>query len=243
MSVLRLQNTCVRKFFTGIRDSPFMSYWKAQEAAACTVVSIDFYLLGATDYDVLDSIVNHLRPRTTGFSITVNSSRPEYLALLVRDSFLNNLQTCRLDVNFRKCVPTPAFFLEEPGYPNYKVKCWRRCGQLADGIDGFIESFVRDGCPNKKLESVCIQWIDDEGPPSTAPKQLSKPTKSDMNLPENGLSGFITRMDHHVVQCEMYSFVNERQCKRMDVYKWSVGYNDGYGRRTAHLLQCRLENL
>ncbi|KAH7704032.1 hypothetical protein AAVH_28782 [Aphelenchoides avenae] len=62
--VRRLQNTCMKDLLVGIRDSPFLCYWKAQETATFTVVNIDFSLNYDTDYGVLDSIVKHLRPRT-----------------------------------------------------------------------------------------------------------------------------------------------------------------------------------
>lgn len=106
--ILRLQHTCIEDFCIGISDSPFLRYWKAHEAASFAVVSIDFGLTDDTDdtdYDVLDSIVNHLRPRTTE-AVDVEESfwhengyDEEKLELLTRKSFLNNLHTCRLAVS------------------------------------------------------------------------------------------------------------------------------------------------
>ncbi|KAH7707612.1 hypothetical protein AAVH_25142, partial [Aphelenchoides avenae] len=96
-----LQHTCIKEFCVGIRDSPFLRYWKAHEAADFTVVNIDLAPRDTTDYGVLDSIVNHLRPRTAEVYIKesswhANGYNSDYLALLVRDYFLNNLQICRL---------------------------------------------------------------------------------------------------------------------------------------------------
>ncbi|KAH7700640.1 hypothetical protein AAVH_32237, partial [Aphelenchoides avenae] len=131
----RLQHTCIKVFCVGIRDIPFLRYWKAQEADAFVVVSIDFILLETTDYVLLDSIVDHLRPRSTALyarsdSWQENGDRCEYLELLARGSFLHNLQTCRLTRRFS----SPTFF-DEPGYANYELSY---C-QAADGIVGLIE--------------------------------------------------------------------------------------------------------
>ncbi|KAH7704031.1 hypothetical protein AAVH_28781 [Aphelenchoides avenae] len=241
----RLRYTCVKKFNVGIRDNPFLCYWKAQGAAVFTVVIVDFRLADDTDYDVLDSIVNHLRPRTTEEVHVWPDSwheyghNSEYLKLLDRESFLNNLQTCRLN-GFGNAFPAPAFFLEEPGYPNYELGC--DGGQVADGIDRFIESFVRDGCANEKLESVCIKWREWDSTPSLTPKQLSKPTKIDMALPKNELSSRITRYAHEVTQCETQSFVNTKQWKGMEVYLWTVEFYPGRFRRMIYLLQCLVKN-
>ncbi|KAH7707807.1 hypothetical protein AAVH_24962 [Aphelenchoides avenae] len=125
-TIRHLQNTCIMDFNVGIRGSPFLHYWNAQEAAAFTVVSIDFSLAEDTNYGVLDSIVNHLRPRTTGgqmeSSLLHLNGYSVNLELLARESFLNNLQTCHLDVAGSASVLTPAFFFSEPGYPNYDVR-------------------------------------------------------------------------------------------------------------------------
>ncbi|KAH7707613.1 hypothetical protein AAVH_25143 [Aphelenchoides avenae] len=241
-----LQNICVKEFIVGIRDSPFLRYWKAQEAAVFTVVSIDFDLTDDTDYDVLDSIVNHLRPRTTEdihvreSSWRENGHNSKRLKLLARESFLNNLQTCCLNV-FENAFPAPAFFLKESSYSNYELECNR--GQVAAGIERFIESFVRDGCANEKLESVCITWTDPEDRQSPAPKQLSKPTKIGMLLPENGLTEWLIPFVHRVSQCEMQSFVNTKQWKRMEVFEWSAEYYPDRSLCTTHLLQCLVKNL
>lgn len=100
----RLQNTCTKEVNVGIRDSPFLCYWKSQETASFSVVSIDFDLPDDTDYGLLDSIVNHLRPKSTGvyvreYSWQENGRYSEDLKVLARDSFLNNVQTCHLDVS------------------------------------------------------------------------------------------------------------------------------------------------
>ncbi|KAH7700619.1 hypothetical protein AAVH_32257 [Aphelenchoides avenae] len=239
-TVLRLQNTCIKNFSFGVRDSPFLRYWKAQQPASFTVVSIYFGPLGTTDYEVLGSIVNHLRPRSVGSTFMPFSSVAERLEVLARNSLLNNLQTCRLNV-WHDSFPPSAFFLNDPGYRNYELRC--DADQVADGIDGIIESFVRDGCVNNKLESVYIQWINGEGPQSTAPKRLSKPTKTDMPLPKTDMTEWATRDTHRVIHCEMHAFVNEKQWKRMDVYKWSAERNHDSSRCTVHVLQCRMVNL
>lgn len=96
----RLQYTCVKFFCVEIHDSPFLRYWNEQEAASFTVVSIDVVLVETTDYDLLDSIVNHLRPKTTCVLVwEADSYNSERLKLLARDAFLNNLQTCGLMVS------------------------------------------------------------------------------------------------------------------------------------------------
>ncbi|KAH7714943.1 hypothetical protein AAVH_17672 [Aphelenchoides avenae] len=241
---LRLQNTCIKEFFVRFRDSPFLRYWKTRDTAVFTVVMIKFYLTNDTDYDLLDSIVDHLRP-TTAHEVDVDDSSwhendNDAMELLARPSFLNNLQTCHLGVYDEDGFPLPTFFLKEPGYPNYELWC-HEC-HVADGIDGFIESFMRDGCANKKLESVRIEWEDAEDQPSVAPKQLRKPTKTDLPLPKNDATAWLTPFDHRVAQCEMHSFANIKQWMRMDVYVWSVEC-----RRdrlvTRHILLCRVVDM
>ncbi|KAH7678390.1 hypothetical protein AAVH_41711 [Aphelenchoides avenae] len=240
----RLQHVCIKNFDVWITDSPFVHYWKAQEAAVFTVVSIELYGLGNTDYDVLDSIVNHLRPRAMSFDVGEsswheNGYKSEDLKLLARESFLNNLQICRLEVLYG-AFPPPSVMLKEPGYPNYELWC-DGC-PVAEGIDGFIESFVRDGCANKKLYSVIIGWADDDAQPSPPPKRLNKPTKADVPLPFNHLTEWLTHYAHRVSRCETHSFVNAKQCKRMEAYKWTVEYDEGYGPHTTHMLQCRVHD-
>lgn len=107
---LRLQNTCIKRFCVAICDSPFLRYWNAQETASFTVLRIDFHLPGSMNYVVLDFIMNHLRPKTTACveidesSWQYNGYNSEHLQLLARDSFRNNLQTCRLDVSIASIV-------------------------------------------------------------------------------------------------------------------------------------------
>ncbi|KAH7702068.1 hypothetical protein AAVH_30786, partial [Aphelenchoides avenae] len=232
---LRLQHTCIKKFNFGIRDSAFMRYWKAQENVAFTVVRIDFRLTDETDYGVLDSVVNHLRPRTTAevdveeylwYDTGYNRDKAKKrLELLARESFVNNLQSCSLD---------------EPGYPNYEL--FGMCGgQIVDGIDDFIESFVRNGCTNYKLESVCVVWFGYEWQHSPTLMQLSKSTKIDVPLPKNDLTALFSRFVY--TECEVRSFVNKKHWKRMEVYKWSVECDDGHGGLTGQVLQCRVKSL
>ncbi|KAH7707614.1 hypothetical protein AAVH_25144 [Aphelenchoides avenae] len=243
--VLRLRNTCIKEFMVGIRDSPFLRYWKTQETAF-TVVSVKLELPETTDYDLLDSIVNHLRPRTTEEvqvwpdSWYENGYKSERVKLLARDSFRNNVHTCRFNA-FGSAFPALEFFLKDPGYPNYELECNR--GQVADGIDRFIESFVRDGCANEKLESVCIKWREWGSKPSLMPQQLGKSTKIDMPLPKNDLSSCITRYDPEVTQCETQSFVNKKQWKQMEVYLWTVEFYPGRCCCIIYLLQCLVKNL
>ncbi|KAH7662590.1 hypothetical protein AAVH_43448, partial [Aphelenchoides avenae] len=103
-------------------------------------------------------------------------------------------------------------------------------------------SFVHDGCANEKLETVCIKWTDPQGQQSPALKQLKEPTKIDLPLPENDLTEFLTNVVHRVTQCEMHSLVNAKQCKRMELHKWTVEYDEGRRRWTSHFLQCRVQN-
>ncbi|KAH7702785.1 hypothetical protein AAVH_30054 [Aphelenchoides avenae] len=141
----RLQHTCIKEFCFGISYSPFLRYWKAQEAAVFTVVSIYSSHTNDADCGVLNSIMNHLRPRVV--HIYASASRWHNKGILDRDSFLQNLQICRLSVA-RDAFPPSSFFLKEPGYPNYDVCCDR--SNVADGVDDFTGSFVRIGCANKK---------------------------------------------------------------------------------------------
>ncbi|KAH7701622.1 hypothetical protein AAVH_31242, partial [Aphelenchoides avenae] len=237
----RLRNTCVKEFNVGIRDSPFLRYWRAQEAAVFTMLSIEFRLTNDTDYDILDSIVNCVRPRSKQVLVEEsswheNGYNNEELQLLTRESFLKNLQSCHLAI-WEGAFPPPSFILDEPGYPNYEL--WCKNSNVAAGIDGFIESFVRDGCANKRLKSVCIQWFDGEGQQSPAPEQLKKPTKIDMPLPKIDLTAWLIHTVHQMSQCETNSFVNAKQWKQMDVYKWTIDYdNVYYGRITTDILQC-----
>ncbi|KAH7699832.1 hypothetical protein AAVH_33058 [Aphelenchoides avenae] len=64
-----------------------------------------------------------------------------------------------------------------------------------------------------------------------------------MPLPRIDAVAWITRKDHRVTPCEMHSFVNARQWKRMDVYKWSVEFERFDSRRTAHILQRLVKDL
>ncbi|KAH7687731.1 hypothetical protein AAVH_40718, partial [Aphelenchoides avenae] len=142
-------------------------------------------------------------------------------------------------------LPPPSFILKEPGYRNYEIDCvysGKGC-EAADKIDGFIKSIIRDGCTNKRLESVCFQWYDPERQKSPALKQLKEPTKVDMPLPKNDLTALLTREFHQVTHCEMRSLVNAKQRKRMELVKWTVEYEDEEDRHTAHVLQCRVKSL
>ncbi|KAH7706809.1 hypothetical protein AAVH_16401 [Aphelenchoides avenae] len=265
-TVRRLNNTNITNFSVGIRDSPFMRYWKAQGAAACTVENILFrfpdatdynildsimnhlrplFLFGQpymTDYDVLDSIVKHLRPRATAVIVNESSWRKngwnsKKLALLSRDTFLKHLRTCWLGVRNAGGFPPSSFILSEPGYANYDLLC--NYPGVAAGIDDLIESFIRDGCANRKLVSVSIKWNEQ----SFASKLLSKPTKADVPLPNLLMMMWIARNPHRVSQCEMHSFVNATQHQRLEVFKWTIEHEDDDRRRTTTLLQCRVKDL
>ncbi|KAH7719706.1 hypothetical protein AAVH_12823 [Aphelenchoides avenae] len=100
-----------------------------------------------------------------------------------------------------------------------------------------------DGCANKRLESVFIQWDGGLGPQSRAPKHLSKFTKTDVPPPKVEILAWTTRAFQQVAQCEMYSVVNKKQWKQMAVYKWAVEYDLLYDRGTTHVFQCRVENI
>ncbi|KAH7718044.1 hypothetical protein AAVH_14555 [Aphelenchoides avenae] len=242
----RLQNTCIDFFDVWINDSPFMRYWIAQEAAAFTVVTIYFNIdIGfSPDYDVFDSIVNHVRPKTTyvgaeGPSRLEDGMNSEHMKLLARKSLLDSLRTCCLRV-FVEGFPPPSFFFNDPGYAKYEL--WCDHPNAAKRIDGFIESFYRDGCTNRKLESVFVGWHDDEDHQSPAPKHLSKPIKCEIPLPKMDMPAWLTRGVHQVTQCEVHSFVNTKHWMRMDVYKWS-DYHGSDRRRVTHILRCRVSDL
>ncbi|KAH7704419.1 hypothetical protein AAVH_28395 [Aphelenchoides avenae] len=209
----RLQHICVKCFYVGIRGSPFLDYWKVQEAASFTAVRIEFDT--TTEYALLDSIINHLHPRNVSFGHEKPSLIGKDLKLLDRDSFLNNLQICRLT------------------------------SDVVDGIDGLVESFVREGCANGKLQSVCFEWADGDGPQSSSPKLLGKPTKTDEPLPKICLTNWLTDCPQRVLQCQMHSFITKKQWKRMEVHKWTVeyDYDDDDHRRTVHFLRCRVMSL
>ncbi|KAH7695149.1 hypothetical protein AAVH_37797 [Aphelenchoides avenae] len=183
--------------------------------------------------------MNHLRPRRV--YLLTDEEPPingEDLKLLARDSFLNNLKICRLTV-WNEDFSISSFVLSERGYPNYDLRC--RHSDVVDGIDGFIESFVRQGCANAKLQSVCFEWDDGDGPQPS--KQLSKPTKTDVPLPKISLTKWLADYPHRVSQCEMHCFVNKKQWKRMEAHKWSVEYDYDDDRRTVHFLRCRVMSL
>ncbi|KAH7696509.1 hypothetical protein AAVH_36418, partial [Aphelenchoides avenae] len=136
-TVRRLQNVRIKYFHFGVRDNAFLRYWVVQETAAFTVVSIDFFdRPEAKDYGLLDAIVNHLRPRTAQFN-DYESSWHELLKFLYRDSFLRNLQTCRLNVGSGNAFPPSSLILKEPGYRNYVLRF--SDSNIAVGIDGLIE--------------------------------------------------------------------------------------------------------
>lgn len=90
---------------------------------------------------------------------------------------------------------------------------------------------------------MCIKWEDPKGQQSPALKQLKKPTKVDVPLLKNDLTAWITRNIHRAFPCEMHSFVNKKQWKRIELYKWTVKCGVGRHCITTHVLQCRLENL
>ncbi|KAH7695751.1 hypothetical protein AAVH_22847 [Aphelenchoides avenae] len=226
----RLQNTCINEFFVGIRDSAFLRYWISREDASFTVVSIVFDVADVEDNGtaILDSIINRLRPRTMDTDVEESSwskydSNSAYTALLARESFVNSLHTCRLLGAEPGAYSPPDFFLNGPGYANYELCC--NYLDTPNLIDGFIESFVRDDYPNKKLESVWLKW-GEWNEPARTPKKLSNPTKVDVPLPENDFTRRCARFFNRRVchQCEMHSFVNLKQWKRMDVHKWRVDY-------------------
>ncbi|KAH7721140.1 hypothetical protein AAVH_11376 [Aphelenchoides avenae] len=249
----RLQHTCIKYFDVWIVDSPFLRYWRAQGAAAFTVVTIYFHIEDLelcvdcpieTDYEVFDSIVDHVRPKTTlivaeGYGWHENAMNNVDMKALARQSLLNTLQTCCLRVRVEG-FPPPSFFLSEPGYAKYELWCHHR--NAGNWIDGFIASFVRDGCMNRKLESVFVRWHDYEGHQSPAPKQLTKLTTREIPLPKKDLTAWLTREVRRVTQCEAQSFVSTKHWMRMDVYKWS-DYDSSDGRCATHILQCRVSDL
>ncbi|KAH7700262.1 hypothetical protein AAVH_32620, partial [Aphelenchoides avenae] len=211
----RLQHTCIKDFCVGIRDSAFLRYWKAQETVAFAVVDVEICKPGTMDYDVLHSIVKHLRPRTMSFEVfwLEDGEKHEWAEMTAHHSFLTNRQTCYLDVEDKDPFPPPAFFLARPGYSNYERYCTNN--NASNGIDALIESFVRDGCANKKLDSVRVEWDldDDQQTMARMPKQLRNPTETDLPVPYDVTVCYIPA-DRH--KCEMYSFVNTKQRKRME---------------------------
>ncbi|KAH7691329.1 hypothetical protein AAVH_40157 [Aphelenchoides avenae] len=245
----RLQNACIKEFVIGIRDSAFLRYWISQEAASCTVVSIDFPLheVAANGTGILDSIMNRLRPRFLADRVEQASwykygSNSAYTELLARESFVNSLHTCSLLGANSEAYSPPDFFLNGPSYRNYELCCSHL--DTSNLIDGFIESFVRDEYPNKKLESVWLrtrEWNER----ARTPKKLSNTTKVDVPLPENNFTAWYGRhLIRRVSQCEMRSFENTKQWKRMDVLKWSVEYaRVGDGPITNHVFLFRVKNL
>ncbi|KAH7706811.1 hypothetical protein AAVH_25958 [Aphelenchoides avenae] len=251
----RLQHTCINKFSFAVRDSPFLRYWRAQEASDFVVTWICFRQPETTDYDIFDSIVNHLRPRITGVGVVECSWRGngrygKAVKLLARDSVLNHLQTCRLRVGSGVFwFPPSSFIFEAPGFPNYEM--WfndspgpseipakneppgrvTQLGRQGPGylpcnvaaeIDGFIQSFIRDGCTNKKP---------------------NKPTEADVPLPRMYMLEPIVRSDHRVTQCETHAFVNAKQRQQLEVFKWTIEHEHKGRRHTTTLLQCRVNDL
>lgn len=79
-----------------------------EETAAFAVAAIRLclpYPSDETDYDLLDTIVNHLRPKATEVGVWSDFSQNEEgyidvdLKLQARDSLLNTLQVLRLKVS------------------------------------------------------------------------------------------------------------------------------------------------
>lgn len=105
-----------------------------------------------------------------------------------------------------------------------------------------FQRFVREGCANKKLESVRIEWDHFGGPQSPAPKQLRKPTKTDMPLPNN-VTAWVRPAVCQATQCEMHSFANMKQWMRMDVFRWSVEYDLIGCLVTRYTLLCRVTDI
>ncbi|KAH7676101.1 hypothetical protein AAVH_41990, partial [Aphelenchoides avenae] len=103
-------------------------------------------------------------------------------------------------------------------------------------------SFVRDGCMNRKLESVFVRWDDYEGHQWPAPKQLTKLTTREIPLPMKDLTAWLSREVRQVTRCEVQSFVSTKYWVRMDVYKWS-DYDSSDRRFVTHILQCRVNDL
>lgn len=100
----RLQHTCIKWFDVSICDSPFLRYWMAQEAAVFNVVYIDFRIAFNGHYEIFDSIVKHVRPKTTivatgGYGWHEAGRNTELMKLLTRKSLLNSLRTCCLRVS------------------------------------------------------------------------------------------------------------------------------------------------
>ncbi|KAH7704950.1 hypothetical protein AAVH_27850 [Aphelenchoides avenae] len=273
-AVRRLQHSCIKNFDVDIGDSPFLRYWMAQEADAFTVLSICINPPEATkNYELLDAIVNRVRPNTLDVSYESGPSaygdqtapyNSEYLEVMARDSFLNILQICPLNI-WPGAFPPPSFILDEPGYPNYELRCHRSTvdgiyarSWIADGIDAFLESFVRDGCANKKLISMCITWTEwpNAEPPCPMPKLLSNPTMADEPLPEAEADAERLKSNNRWIrgvrvlsQCEMHTFVNMKHQKRMEVRKWNVKHfvheaeEDHFGHSTTHILQCLVKSV
>lgn len=73
-------------------------------------------------------------------------------------------------------------------------------------------------------------------------KLLSNPTTSDEPLPEDVKLRSISGV-RVLSQCEVHTFVNEKQKKRMEVYKWSVKYFEDEDRWTTHVLKCLVKNV
>ncbi|KAH7715344.1 hypothetical protein AAVH_17277 [Aphelenchoides avenae] len=95
-------------------------------------------------------------------------------------------------------------------------------GQLSVEVDVFSSSFDRDGYVNNKLESLRISWVDAGIRQPFPSKQFGEPTKTDMLLLKVFM--IITKLiplSTKSLYCKMYSFVNTKQWRRIEVVNWS----------------------
>lgn len=85
-----------------------------------------------------------------------------------------------------------------------------------------FQSFDRDGYVNNKLESLRISWVDAGIRQPFPSKQFGEPTKTDMLLLKVFM--IITKLiplSTKSLYCKMYSFVNTKQWRRIEVVNWS----------------------
>ncbi|KAH7714231.1 hypothetical protein AAVH_18419 [Aphelenchoides avenae] len=65
----------------------------------------------------------------------------------------------------------------------------------------------------------------------------------DVPIPKTDMVMYLVPRDHIVSRCEVQTFTNAHQSKRMEVHTWSMKYWGHSSRVTTHILLCRLTNV
>ncbi|KAH7708884.1 hypothetical protein AAVH_23852 [Aphelenchoides avenae] len=244
----RLQHVHVKYFSFEISENPFLQYWMVQRTDF-TVKHFYFENLPEdADYGLLESVVDFLRPTT--FNVDTDGSlwnedgyNRKWLDLFTRETFLNSIKTCELDVWADGGLPPLTFVLSEVGYAAYEIICFE--GDAVSWSDRLIEALLHGKCSNEKLESVCIQWdvLQGSGQPSRMPKLLDKPAETNVPIPRSDFATCRITTEYKESQCDLFSFPIATQQKQLDIFKWATEF-DHYrgGRAKTYALVFEFKN-